>query len=143
MAYSATITLAAAGTDTGPFNLYSNVDSYATPFETGVSKASLLAGYVSSLVPNTTSIVRVKSNSINCSNYVDMNVNNPIVSVYIQCLNNQYYYVEAAVANAANAQDAGAKCYLKDNSGTLVDMLVLYPTMEYVGTLTNSSCQCA
>jgi len=143
MAFSATITLAAAGSDTGPFNLYSNVDSYATPFETGVSKSSLLAGYVSSLVPNSTSTVRVKSNSINCTNYVDMAVNNPTVSVYQQCLDGLNYYVEAATANAANAQDAGAKCYTKIDSGSLTAMLALYPTMTYVGTLTNSSCHCA
>jgi hypothetical protein len=142
MSFSATITLAAAGTDTGPFSLYSNVDSYATPFESGVSKASLLAGYVSSLVPNSTSTVRVKSDSINCTNYVDMAVNNPTVSVYQQCLDSLYYYVEAATANAAFAQDAGEKCYSKVDSGTLTAMLILYPTMTYVGTLTNSTCNC-
>jgi len=142
MAFSATITLAAAGTDTGPFNLYSNVDSYTTPFEIGISKSSLLAGYVSNSVPNTTSIVRVQSNNIACTNYVDMEVNNPTVSVYQQCLDSLYYYVEAATASAANAQDAGAKCYTKVDSGTLTAMLVLYPTMTYVGTLTNSSCHC-
>jgi len=143
MSFSATITLAAAGSDTGPFNLYSNVDSFVTPFEVGVSKASLLAGYVSTVVPSTTSIVRVKSNSLNCTNYVDMNVNNPNVSVYQQCLNSAYYYIEATTAYAANAQDAGAKCYSKVNTGSLSAMLALYPTMEYLGTLTNSTCQCA
>ena len=46
------ITLTTAGADTGPFNLYSNVDSYTTAFETGISRAALIAGYTSSLAPD-------------------------------------------------------------------------------------------
>ena len=32
------LTLTTAGSDTGPFNLYSDVDGYISAFETGVSK---------------------------------------------------------------------------------------------------------
>ena len=67
-----TITLTTAGADTGPFNLYSDVDGYISAFETGVSKASLLAGYTSSLVPNGTTTVRVMSASALCTNYIDI-----------------------------------------------------------------------
>jgi hypothetical protein len=65
------ITLTTAGTDSGPFDLYSNLDGYTSAFETGVSKASLLAGYSSALVPDYTTTVRVKSNGL-CVNYVDI-----------------------------------------------------------------------
>jgi hypothetical protein len=65
------ITLTTAGTDSGPFDLYSNLDGYTSAFETGVSKASLLAGYSSALVPDYTTTVRVKSNGL-CLNYVDI-----------------------------------------------------------------------
>lgn len=67
------ITLTTAGTDTGPFNLYSNVDGYSAAFETGVSKAALVAGYLSSAVPNGTLTVRVMSAGL-CTNYVDLSV---------------------------------------------------------------------
>lgn len=67
-----TITLTTAGADTGPFNLYSDVDGYTSAFETGVSKAALLAGYTSSLVPNGTTIIRVMSNSPQCTNFIDI-----------------------------------------------------------------------
>jgi hypothetical protein len=67
------ITLTTAGSSTGPFSLYSNVDSYSVPFETGVSKSSLLAGYTSVLVPNGTTIVRVMSTGT-CTNYTDIPV---------------------------------------------------------------------
>jgi hypothetical protein len=67
------ITLTIAGTDTGPFDLYSNVDGYVSAFETTVSKAALLAGYSSALVPNGTTIIRVKSKGT-CVNYVDIPV---------------------------------------------------------------------
>jgi len=65
------ITLTTAGADSGPFNLYSNIDGYVSAFETGVSKASLLAGYSSILVPNYTTSIRVLSTGV-CSNYIDV-----------------------------------------------------------------------
>lgn len=67
------ITLTAAGTDSGPFDLYSNLDGYITPFETGVSKLSLIGGYSSILVPDYTETIRVKSTG-DCINYVDITV---------------------------------------------------------------------
>lgn len=67
------ITLTTAGSSTGPFSLYSNVDSYSVPFETGVSKSSLLAGYTSTLVPASTTIVRVMSTGT-CTNYTDISI---------------------------------------------------------------------
>lgn len=68
------ITLAIAGTDSGPFDLYSNNDGYTAAFESGVSKAALLAGYPSSLVPDYTVVIRVMSNGEFCTNYVDIPV---------------------------------------------------------------------
>jgi hypothetical protein len=68
------ITLGIAGTDSGPFDLYSNNDGYTSAFESGVSKAALLAGYPSSLVPDYTVVIRVRSNNVLCTNYVDIPV---------------------------------------------------------------------
>lgn len=63
------ITLSSAGASTGPtFNLYSDVDTYATPFETGVAKSALLAGYTSTVVPNAATMIRVQSVGA-CTNY--------------------------------------------------------------------------
>ena len=67
-----TITLTTAGTDTGPFNLYSDVDGFVSAFEVGVSKAALLAGYTTSLVPNGTTIIRVMSVNELCTNFIDI-----------------------------------------------------------------------
>lgn len=67
------ITLTTAGSSTGPFSLYSDTDSYSVPFETGVSKSSLLAGYTSTLVPTSTTIVRVMSTG-DCTNYIDISI---------------------------------------------------------------------
>ena len=69
MAFSVTIKLTTAGADTGPtFNLYSNVDSYTTAFETGVSKTNLTStnGYTSTLVPDNTTTIKVKSVNGSC-----------------------------------------------------------------------------
>lgn len=65
------ITLTLAGSDTGPFDLFSNLDAYTSAFETGVSKASLLAGYPSALVPDYTTVVRLRSTG-DCTNYLDI-----------------------------------------------------------------------
>jgi len=74
MAQTVLITLSIAGTDTGPFDLYSNVDGYVTPFETGISRASLLAGYTSVVVPDAAFIIRVQSTSIACPNFTDLTI---------------------------------------------------------------------
>ena len=65
------ITLTIAGSDTGPFDLYSDVDGFVVPFENNVPKASLIAGYTSSLVPNGAVVIRVTSDSV-CTNYIDL-----------------------------------------------------------------------
>jgi len=65
------ITLTFAGTDTGPFDIYSNVDGFVTPLATGVSKAALEAGYSLLGVPDDASIIRVQSLGT-CSNYLDI-----------------------------------------------------------------------
>jgi len=72
-----TITLTTAGTDTGPFNLYSDVDGFVSAFETGVSKAALLAGYTSVLVPNGTTTIRVMSDNPLCTNFIDIVISGP------------------------------------------------------------------
>lgn len=73
MAKNVLITLTTAGTNVGPFNLYSDVDGFVTPFEIGISTASLVAGYNSSLVPNAATVIRVKSNGT-CLNSIDLTI---------------------------------------------------------------------
>lgn len=54
------ITLTLAGTDTGPFDIYSNTNGFATPAITGVSRAALVSGYTATLPDGTTEVL-VKS----------------------------------------------------------------------------------
>jgi hypothetical protein len=67
------ITLTTAGADAGPFDLYSDTDGYLTPFATGISKATLLGGYLSSAVPNGTTSIRIVSTGV-CTNYIYVSV---------------------------------------------------------------------
>ena len=94
------ITLAAAGTDTGPFDLYSDDDSYAVAFETGVSKSSLLAGYYT-FVPNAATVVRVKSASALCTNFVDMEITSTTTTTTTQVQSYQYYTAEYCSGGSA------------------------------------------
>lgn len=65
------ITLNIAGADTGPFNLYSNINGYISAFAVNITKSQLLAGYATDAIPNLTTIIRVMSNG-NCTNYIDI-----------------------------------------------------------------------
>ncbi len=69
------LTLTNAGIDTSNFELYSDIDGFTTAFETNVTRASLLAGYTSSLVPDYTNIVRVQSTN-KCVNFIDITLLN-------------------------------------------------------------------
>lgn len=66
------ITLTSAGADSGPFNLYSNVDGFISAFATNIAKATLLAGYAAT-VPAGTTTVRIMSAGV-CTNYIDVTV---------------------------------------------------------------------
>lgn len=64
------VTITSAGADTGPFNLYSNVDGFISAFDTNVDKATLVAGY-STTAPVGTTTVRIISFG-ECTNYIDV-----------------------------------------------------------------------
>ena len=81
MAKCGIITLTQAPINVGNFSLYSDVDSYNVPFETGVSRANLLAGYYTILIPDLTSIIRVQSNDV-CTNYIDLTIPPPILTSF-------------------------------------------------------------
>jgi hypothetical protein len=61
MAQTVLITLTLAGVDVGPFDLYSDADGYVSAFETGVSRAALIAGYTSNLVPDAATTIKAQS----------------------------------------------------------------------------------
>lgn len=67
------ITLTTAGADSGPFDLYSNVDGFEFAFESGISKDDLLSGYLTTGIPDGTTTVRVTSAG-SCTNYIDITV---------------------------------------------------------------------
>lgn len=54
------------GSDTSTFDIYTDSDSYTTPIHTNVSKNELINGYISNIVPNNATIIKVSSNSIIC-----------------------------------------------------------------------------
>lgn len=143
MAFSATISLTSAGTNTGPFDLYSDVDSFATAFETGVSKSSLLAGFLSTNVPDTTVTCRVKSTGT-CTNYVDMPIDDPYVYVYTRCDTGDPYY-NIGLSTMGNVEDTNtptSNCYQYAAQGLLSAMNIAYPSLTNNPTLFASSCPC-
>jgi hypothetical protein len=71
MSQTVFVTLTIAGTNTGPFDLFTDADGYAFPVINNVPKASLQAGYLA-VVPNGATIIRVKSDNPTCGNYIDL-----------------------------------------------------------------------
>lgn len=74
MAQTVLITLSIAGSDTGPFSLYSNVDGYAVAFETNIPRLALEVGYLCSTVPDSADTIRVQSDNPICTNYIDLTI---------------------------------------------------------------------
>jgi hypothetical protein len=62
-----------SGFDAGPFDLYSDADSFSSPFETNVSREDLDAGYPSALVPDVATIIRAISTG-DCVNQIDLEI---------------------------------------------------------------------
>ena len=60
------ITLSFAGAESGPFDLYSDVDGFTTPFAQNVSKADLLLGY-EAVAPDGTTTVRLLDLGADCA----------------------------------------------------------------------------
>jgi hypothetical protein len=69
MAYSVIITLTDVGSAVGPFDLYSDVDNYATPFESNIPTSAFTYGYYTTLVPNNTLTIKVQSQG-ECLNFI-------------------------------------------------------------------------
>lgn len=57
----------------GPFDLYSNVDGFAVPFDTNVTRAQMLAGYTTTTAPDTASEIKIKSKGV-CINEIKLTV---------------------------------------------------------------------
>ena len=62
-----TLTQSTAGTDN--FQLFSDDDGFSLPFESGIPRSALIAGYPSNLIPDAATIVEVKSNNT-CTNSI-------------------------------------------------------------------------
>lgn len=59
-----------AGSSVGPFDLYSNVDGYAVPFETGILASEFVApGYITT-PPVGTGTVKIQSNGVTCKTFI-------------------------------------------------------------------------
>ena len=77
MAQTVIITVNTIGPGTGPFKIYSlnNAGVVSGPFETGVTRAQLLAGFVSTNVPDDAVTIRVVSNAADCPISLDIYLN--------------------------------------------------------------------
>jgi len=126
------ITLTTAGTDTGPFNIYSDVDGYISAFEVNISRASLLAGFPSSNAPNGTNIIKVQSVGI-CSNQIFISVPGGTTTTSTTILTTSTTTTAAPIANLlrVNATCCG------DNTERLVNLPALLgfgATATFTGT---------
>jgi len=74
MAFGTIITLTTLGDQAGPFDLYSNIDGYVTPFVIGEPASSFSgSGFYTGLVPDGTIVIKVQSQGF-CSNSVYLSI---------------------------------------------------------------------
>lgn len=95
------ITLTSAGTDTGPFNLYSDVDGFTNAFDVNVSKADLLAGFPTANVPDGTIQVKIQSINELCTN-----------SLTIGLVPLEYYFMPEESAYVVDFIENGSTAYV-------------------------------
>lgn len=86
------ITISNVGGDAGPFDLYSNVDSYLSAFAEDVPVATLEAG-ASFEAPDGTTIVKIQSANSLCFNFVNVGISVPIY-YYFEPLGNTNYQAD-------------------------------------------------
>lgn len=67
------ITLVNPGTSVGPFDVYSNVDSFTAPVATGISRAALVAGYTLSAASSLTTTIKLVSTG-SCNSVIFLSV---------------------------------------------------------------------
>lgn len=73
------IKLTIAGSSVGPFSLYSDIDGFSVPFETDVSRESLVSGYISDSVTEGSTQIKVQSVGV-CTNYIIIDIGVPTTS---------------------------------------------------------------
>jgi hypothetical protein len=140
MPFSATISLTSAGVNATIFNIYSDVDSFTTPFETGVLRAAILAGITSTNVPNGTTECRITAN---CGTFVDIPLDDPFIYVYQRCDTlDEYYKIGLSGVKAEDDNAPTPNCYINIDSGFLSAMVIAYPSITENSTLITSSCEC-
>ena len=73
------IKLTNAGVDTDYFSISASIDgvTFGPDIVSGISRATLLSGYDLSGVPNDAIMIRLMSNTINCNNYIDLDIIQP------------------------------------------------------------------
>jgi hypothetical protein len=132
-----TLTLTTAGSGSGPFDLYSNATGYLAPFETGVSRYSLLNGHTVTNLPTNTSVIRVRSNNATCTNYEEIVVPIPTTTTTTSTTTTtttQAPNVEITIEASLSAElttSEEVRLYYSLNSGQ---------TWTYIANITDTKC---
>ena len=107
MAKTVTISYAGGtiGADVVNLNLLSDVDSYATPFETSIPKASFAIGYTSLLVPDAATIVRVQATGSVCVSFENITISNPIPPAGTAYIGSGYANTDSGACNDAGVNN--------------------------------------
>ncbi len=127
------ITLTTAGADSGPFDLYSNLDGYISAFESSVPKSSLVAGYSSTVVPDGTTTIRIKSVGI-CINYIDIILETTTTTTTTLLPLSSFHYIGIWGFGDEAHPNGGTIVYIDEfgNEQTITDIFVEGGCLEYL-----------
>jgi hypothetical protein len=122
------IILTVAGSSTTLFDLYSDSDGFTNPFETGITRASLLAGYTTNLCPDDATVVRVQATE-SCVNYIDILLVNTTTTTTTTV---------APTTTTTTTTTVAPTTTTTTTSGSGSFSVLKYSTETYSGTIPNS-----
>jgi len=103
--------LTIAGTDTGPFDIYTDSDGYATAVQTNVTRQTLIDGFNCTVIPNDATIIRARSTGL-CINYDDASIGGITPPSYLHLATTDDYELKSV----ACAQDTDTSYYTQNGN---------------------------
>jgi hypothetical protein len=117
------ITATSIGGNAGPFDIYQDFDSYATPVATGITRSQILSGYTVT-VNDAATIVRLISSGI-CTNTTNITLSGDITSCSDFTANNIYLKVNWSASGSVSTNSG-----VYGNSGYCGDNLDIYANVN-------------
>lgn len=125
-----------AGASTGPFKIYGNLNNFATPIVSGLTRAQLTAGYTLT-VPDGTTIVRVMSYGT-CFKEIDLTISGPIITTTTSSTTSTTTTIAPTTGNITIAYNTFSVAFTMSSSVPVPQSVFVSAGISVTGYLYNS-----